>query len=196
VAVLNRPTGPHLVIGARERAAVVCAQLQNAGTDAEAVDHVLVEKLAPVDACALGGWLVRCGGSERVVRGVVALGSPLHLPWLDPGLLDWDLGRPALVAGLLAPGFANLYLVGPAAESFSDGGIRLVVAMVAAQSGLDHPLVDELVLVAPSSHRTVRGRAARRIERRLDRHLRTGDGGWWRAAAGDVDGPLSAARGA
>jgi hypothetical protein len=180
-----------------DQAAIVCDRLAEMGVDGFTLDERLVEQFEPADACAMGGWVLRIAGAgEMEIAGVVALGAPLHLAWLDPGMLDWESGEPALVAGLLAPGLANLYFLGAGTTAFRAGGIALLTAMIQAQTDLEHPLVDELMRIVPASHRTVAGRAARRVERRIERRLRPSGSGSWRRDAGDIDGPLAAARGA
>lgn len=172
-------------------------QLLDYGIPARALDASTVHRLEPADGCAIGGWVVRrAGAAPLACTGVIALDRPGAMSWLDPGLLDWESGEPALVAGLLAPGLAHLYFLGAGTAVFRAGGLALLTAMIRAQETLEHPLVDELMTVLHPSHRGVSGRAARRVERRLERRLQAAENGSWRAAAGDIDGPLAAARGA
>ena len=60
-------------------------------------------RIAPVGPCGLDGW--RSGlPKDGSFAGVVIASPPAELGSLDPALLDWEGGRPALVAGMLAPG--------------------------------------------------------------------------------------------
>jgi hypothetical protein len=162
----------------------------------ESLEPASVTEIVPAGPCGLDGWRVGLPDANRSFAGVVVASPPAELAWLDPALLDWEGGRPALVAGMLAPGLANLYLLGVGTACFRDGGVELLVAMINAQAEFDHPLVDELLHVVAASHRPPAGRAGRRLERRLQRRLSLGgSAGWW-AAAQDVDGPLAGARSA
>jgi hypothetical protein len=192
MAVLS---GRHLVIGGADLVREICSGLEQAAVPCEAIEPAAVKRITPVGPCGLDGW--RVGSTkDSSFAGVVLASPPTELASLDPALLDWEGGRPALVAGMLAPGLANLYLLGAGTACFRGGGVELLVAMIAAQARFDHPLVDELVHVVGPSHQPPAGRAGRRLERRLQRRLRLdGSAGWW-AAAKEVDGPLAGARGA
>jgi hypothetical protein len=196
VAVL---TGAHLLLAPPGAATRAASWLEGAGIPWEICDAADVARLEPADACGLEGWWVQWSplGTNRdreLYAGLVLVCPPAQLPWLDPSLLDWEAGRPALVAGVLAPGLANIYVLGAGAEGLRAGGARLLVAMIHAQCGLAHPLVDELVRLVRPSHEPVPGRHSRRVERRLARRL-AGEGAaaWW-ASVRDLDGPLLSAR--
>ncbi|MFL5822189.1 MAG: hypothetical protein ACJ764_01975 [Solirubrobacteraceae bacterium] len=134
------------------------------------------------------------GDRPEIFAGVILVEEPWQTPWLDPGLFDWQAGRPTLVAGMLAPGLANLYVLGMGTACFRAGGTELAVAMIRAQTDRDHPLVDRLMAVARPSHELPEGRRALRLERRLRRRLNR-DGTWW-SAVRELEGPLAAARAA
>jgi hypothetical protein len=186
----------YLVVGGAERRASSVAALEAAGIRSETVVPDEVVRLEPLGACGLEGWSARFRGDRpRTFAGVVLASPTRRLPWLDPGLFDWDAGRAGLVAGVLAPGLANLYVLGLGTSAFRAGGAELLVALIRAQAAVDHPLVDELISVVGTSHEVPVGRAGRRLERRLQRRLRpAGARSWWQAAR-DLDGPLAAARG-
>jgi hypothetical protein len=186
----------YLVIGSAERRRSNVLALEAAGIRSDAVEPDEVVGLAPLGSCGLEGWRTTFrDGRDRGFAGVVLVNPPRRLPWLDPGLFDWEAGRAGLVAGVLAPGLANLYVLGVGTSGFRAGGAELLVALVRAQAGLDHPLVDELIRIVGPSHEVPAGRAGRRLERRLQRRLRApGARSWWQAAR-DLDGPLAAARG-
>ena len=174
-------TNVHLVVGGDVTRAANLGWLEQAGIGCHAADPDDVVRLDPLGVCGMDGWSVRFqSGPRRNFAGVVLIDAAERLPWLDPGLLDWEAGRPRLVAGVLAPGLANLYLV----------------SMIRSQAPLDHPLVDELVRFVAPSHERLTGRAARRLERRVERWLRPSRPArsWWEAAR-DLDGPLTSARG-
>jgi hypothetical protein len=195
MAVLNGGAR-YLVIGAPELVAGICAGLGEAKVPCESVEPESVTRIVPAGPCGLNGWQVGLPDATRSFAGVVVASPPAELSWLDPALLDWEGGRPALVAGMLAPGLANLYLLGAGTACFRGGGVELLVAMINAQAEFEHPIVDELLHVTSPSHRSPAGRAGRRLERRLQRRLRLGgSAGWW-AAAQDADGPLAGARSA
>jgi hypothetical protein len=171
------------------------AALEGAGIACQAIEPSQVLRLEPVGACGLEGWRAELpGGDARDFTGLVLVGAPERLPWLDPGLLDWESGRPGLVAGLLAPGLANLYVVGLGSSGLGSGRAELLVSLIRAQAGLGHPLVDELMRFVAPSHKAPMGRAGRRLERRMQRALRPTGASWWEAAR-DLDGPLTTARG-
>lgn len=186
----------YLVIGGAERRVTSVAALQGAGLACHAIEPELVLRLEPISQWGLEGWNAQLRESDwQRFAGIVLVNPPARLPWLDPGLLDWESGRPGLVAGIMAPGLANLYLLGLGSSSAQTGRGDLLVTLIRAQTGLDHPLVDELVKFMAPSHATPTGRAERRLERRLQRRLdAAGAGSWWEAAR-DLDGPLTAARG-
>ncbi len=195
MAVLNGGER-YLVIGAADLVGEICSGLGQAEIPHEAVEPGSVARIAPAGPCGLDGWRVGLPEATGSFSGVVLASPPVELASLDPALLDWEGGRPALVAGMLAPGLANLYLLGAGTACFREGGVELLVAMIAAQARFDHPLVDELLHVVAPSHRPPAGRAGRRLERRLHRRLYfDGSVGWWTAAK-EVDGPLAGARGA
>jgi hypothetical protein len=186
----------YLVVGDTEGQVANAAALQAAGIGCDPVDPDEVLQLKPIGACGLGGWRAEFRDTRgQDFTGVVLVSPPRQLPWLDPGLFDWESGRAGLVAGVLAPGLANLYVVGVGTSRFRAGGSDLLVALIRGQAGLDHPLVDELMRFVGASHEVPDGRASRRLERRLHRRLRPASvESWWRAAR-DLDGPLTAGRG-
>jgi hypothetical protein len=186
----------YLVVGGAERRGANVAALEAAGIPCDAATPEEVLLLEPLSTCGLDGWRARFRDNrDRHFTGVVLVSPPRRLPWLDPGLFDWESGRAGLVAGVLAPGLANLYVLGLGTAGFRAGGAELLVALIGTQTGLDHPLVDELIRVVGPSHEVPAGRASRRLERRLQRRLRpAGARSWWQAAR-DLDGPLTAARG-
>jgi hypothetical protein len=192
VAVL---TEAHLLVAPPGAATRTASWLEGAGIACEVCEVARVARLEPAGSCGLEGWWVDSRDGRRCgYAGVVLVSPPAQLPWLDPGLLDWEAGRPALVVGVLAPGLANLYVLGADAEGLRVGGSRLVASMIRAQAGLEHPLVDDLMTFARPSYGPAAGRQSRRLERRLQRRL-DGEGAttWW-AAARDLDGPLVGAR--
>jgi len=184
----------HLVVGEAERQVASVVALEAAGISFRSADPGQVMWLEPVSSCGLGGWTARfCEESDERFAAVVLVSPPMHLPWLDPGLLDWEAGHPVLVADMLAPGLANLYIVGlDGSDSLAAGG-ELLIAMIEAQAGLEHPLVDEIMRFVAPSHEPRPARVLRRLERRLQRRAATGASSWWEAAH-EPDGPLTAAR--
>jgi hypothetical protein len=193
----NDGFGIHLIVARADIRAASVSALEAAGIACQAVDPQRVTHLEPLVVGGLEGWRA-CfqDHRERSFSGIVLVSPPPRLPWLNPGLFDWDAGRPRMVGGLLAPGLANLYVVGPEASGFQAGGTKLLVAMIRMQAGLDYPLVDELIRSVAPSHEPPSGRAIHRLERRLQRRLRpSGSGSWWEGAR-ELDGPLTAARGA
>jgi hypothetical protein len=190
-------TDLHLVVEGTEGNLSVAAALDGAGVVCDCAEPEQLVRLEPIGVCALDGWRAQFRNRPaRSFTGIVVVGPPPRLPWLDPGLLDWEAGRPRLVAGVLAPGLANLYIVGLGPAGPRPGRLDLVVSMIRSQAGLDQPLVDELVrFVAPSHHVPV-GPAVRRLERQIRRRLKAGGGAPWWAAVRELDGPLNTSRGA
>jgi hypothetical protein len=87
---------------------------------------------------------------------VWATGFNVRLPFLDPELFTWRNGVPERIAGVLAPGVANLYVFGLLQPRGGAGplitmGAGLLARMVEVQESLDHPLADDLARVAPAS---------------------------------------------
>lgn len=188
----------HLVVGGAPTRVANTDWLDQAGIGFYGAEPDDVLRLDPVGICGMDGWSVRFrSGPRRNFAGVVLIGAAERVPWLDPGLLDWEAGRPRLVAGVLAPGLANLYLVDGGSSARESNRGELLVSLILAQAQLDHPLVDELMRFVTPSHERLAGRAGRRLERRVQRRL--GPPGparsWWEAAR-DLDGPLTSARGA
>jgi hypothetical protein len=185
----------HLVLGATEGTLALVVELRAAKIACEASDAP-VRRLEPIEAYGLGGWRVCWGdGCERTFDGVVLVRPPAQLPWLDLGLFDWDAGHPALVAGLLAPGLANLYVVGLGSSTYRAASAELLAAMIRAQAALEHPLVDDLISVAAPQHHAPAGRAGRLLERRIQRRLRSVASRSRRVAAEDPHRALTGARG-
>jgi hypothetical protein len=194
--VVRKGSVTYLVVGGAQRPETSLGALDAAGIQCDAAQAEEVVRLEPLGNCGLDGWRARFRDShENAFAGVVLVSPPRQLPWLDPALFDWESGRAGLVAGMLAPGLANLYVLGLGTSRFRAGGEELLVALIRTQAGLKHPLVDELLSFVGPSHHALAGRASRRLERRLQRRLRpAGAGPWWQAAR-DLDGPLAATRG-
>lgn len=184
----------HLVVGDAKESATALGELESAGIACATAEPEQVVRIEPLDACALDGWRTEFRDRRADQFQGVVLVAPPSLSWLDPGLLDWESGRPRLVAGLLAPGLANLYIVSPGAGDRRSARLDLLVALIRRQAEVDHPLVDELMRFVAPSHEAPIGRAIRRLERRMERRLRPGGAAWW-AAAHELDGPLNAPRG-
>jgi hypothetical protein len=186
----------YVVVGVAEGRMTSVGALRAAGLACHAVEPEQVLRLEPIAPCGLEGWRAQLRGSDQQrYAGVVLVNPPARLPWLDPGLLDWESGRPGLVAGILAPGLANLYLLGLGSSSVQREGVDLLVTLIRTQTRLNHPLVDELMRFVPPNHETPAGRTGRRLERKLRRRIEAaGTGSWWEAAR-ELDGPLTAARG-
>jgi hypothetical protein len=186
----------HLVVGDATESATAVGELEPVGIACATADPEQMVRIEPLGPCALDGWRAefRNRAAERF-KGIILLASPWQLPWLDPGLLDWESGRPRLVAGLLAPGLANLYVVNLGVGGLRAGGLDLLRSLIRRQAGVDHPLVDELMSFVAPSHEAPVGRAIRRLERRMERWLRPGGAVPWWAAAHELDGPLNAPRG-
>lgn len=194
MAFLGRRRSTHAVIGGPTELAGVCPALRAAGIAHACAQPEQVRHLEPLEPCGLHGWVLHFDdGRVESVGGVILGAQPSQMPWLDPGIFDWESGRPALVAGLLAPGLANLYVLGLGTACFRAGGTELAVAMIRAQAERAHPLVDELMSIARPSYEWPVGRGAHRLERRLHRHLDHGGAAWWWGVR-ELDGPLAAAR--
>jgi cation diffusion facilitator CzcD-associated flavoprotein CzcO len=89
------------------------------------------------------------GASAEFDTIVWATGFNVSLPFLDRDLFPWENGVPARIAGVLAPGIANLYVFGLLQPRGGAGplitmGADLVTRMVGVQRRLDHPLADDL----------------------------------------------------
>jgi cation diffusion facilitator CzcD-associated flavoprotein CzcO len=86
-----------------------------------------------------------------------ATGFHISFPFLDRDRFEWESGIPKRVAGMLAPGIANLYVFGVLQPRGGAGplitrGAELLAEMVRVQERLDHPLADDLArLEAPSA---------------------------------------------
>jgi hypothetical protein len=96
------------------------------------------------------------GSSADYNTIVWATGFNVSFPFLDRGLFEWENGIPKRVAGLLAPGIANLYVFGVLQPRGGAGplitrGAELLAEMARAQERLDHPLADDLAPLDPPS---------------------------------------------
>lgn len=170
--------------------------LDAAGIASHGTEPERLLRLEPIATCGLGGWRAEFRDTHaRSFAGAILVASPTELPWLDRALFDWESGRPGLVAGLLAPGLANLYVVGLGTSGLPIERSHVIVSLIRAQRGLKHPLVDQLMKFIAPSHDAARGRMRRRLNRRMQRALRpVGTSSWWEAAR-DLEGPLNASRG-
>ena len=96
------------------------------------------------------------GRSVRFVDGttlevdtiVWATGFDVAFPFLEHGLFQWN-GRYPKLAGMMPPGYANLYVFGLGQPRGGAGPLvtaaaRLLARMIRAQRDLDHPLADDL----------------------------------------------------
>jgi hypothetical protein len=97
------------------------------------------------------------GSSLQPGTIVWATGFNISFPFLDQACLDYHGGAPRLIASMIPPGTANIYLFGllqprGGAGPLISAGAELVTDLIAAQSRLDHPVGDELRRFnAPSS---------------------------------------------
>jgi hypothetical protein len=78
---------------------------------------------------------------------VFATGFAVRFPFLDESTFEWEGKYPKVVAGMLAPGKANLYVFGLGQPRGGGGplasaGARLLTKMVKTQSVLHRPLAD------------------------------------------------------
>jgi cation diffusion facilitator CzcD-associated flavoprotein CzcO len=96
------------------------------------------------------------GTSAEYDTIVWATGFHVSFPFLDRDLFEWQGGAPVRVAGMLAPGVANLYAYGVLQPRGGAGPLitaaaRLLAEMVRVQEQLDHPLADDLSRLEPPS---------------------------------------------
>jgi cation diffusion facilitator CzcD-associated flavoprotein CzcO len=118
---------------------------------------------ARADIARLDGRTVHFvdGTSAEYDTIVWATGFHVSFPFLDRDLFEWRGGAPVRVAGMLAPGVANLYAYGVLQPRGGAGPLitasaRLLAEMVRAQEELDHPLADDMArLEAPSAEMLV-----------------------------------------
>jgi cation diffusion facilitator CzcD-associated flavoprotein CzcO len=100
------------------------------------------------------------GTRETFDLVVAATGYHVSLPFLDDGIVAFKNGIPQLVAGVLAPGFKNLYVFGTGQPRYGAGpliteGARVLCAMIDAERELAGPLADVFVRLGarpPTSH--------------------------------------------
>lgn len=76
---------------------------------------------------------------------VFATGFKIGIPFLEPGIVEFDDGIPKLVNGVLVPKHRNLYVFGVAQARYGAGplislGSMLLARLIKAQDKLDYPL--------------------------------------------------------
>ncbi|WP_376795712.1 flavin-containing monooxygenase [Thermogemmatispora sp.] len=117
------------------------------------------------------------GSSQEFDTIVWATGFNVSFPFLDQNLFTWEHGYPRLVAHLLVPGLANLYIFGllqprGGAGPLISRGARLLVDLVQCQERLETPIVEQIARWEPPSARYLVGvqetmRSIERLRRRL-----------------------------
>ncbi len=109
---------------------------------------------------------------------VWATGFNVSFPFLDHTLFTWEHGYPRLVAHMLIPGWANLYIFGllqprGGAGPLISRGARLLSELVQCQARLPYPIVKTVARwEPPSAHYLVGVQETMRSIERLRRHLR------------------------
>jgi hypothetical protein len=89
------------------------------------------------------------GTSAEFDTIVYATGFNVAFPFLDRDLFAWEDGKPVRVAGMMAPGIANLYAFGVfqprgGAGPLITAGAELLAEMVELQGHMSEPLADVL----------------------------------------------------
>jgi cation diffusion facilitator CzcD-associated flavoprotein CzcO len=131
------------------------------------------------------------GSSMEADTIVWATGFKVSFPFLEQRWLSWEGDYPRLVAHMLVPGLANLYLFGllqprGGAGPLISRGARLLSELIRCQEQLSYPLVEAVARWEPPSARYPVGvqetmRSIERLRRRLHRlsrqsRARTGAG--------------------
>jgi cation diffusion facilitator CzcD-associated flavoprotein CzcO len=110
---------------------------------------------------------------------VWATGYHVTFPFLPEGMFEWERGYPKMIAGMLPPGQANLYLFGVAQPRGGAGPVvsraaKLLATMIETQARLDHPLADDMArLRAPEARDEWGGFEIRRRLALAERVVRT-----------------------
>jgi hypothetical protein len=89
------------------------------------------------------------GSSVEADTMVLATGFAVRFPFLDESMFEWKGKYPKVVAGMMPPGKANLYVFGlgqprGGAGPLASAGARLLAQMAGAQAALDRPLADTM----------------------------------------------------
>lgn len=125
------------------------------------------------------------GSSDEFDTILWATGFHTDFPFLDRDLFTWEKGQPVLLARVLPPGLANLYLWGNVAPRAGVGrtltrGGRLLAELVLAQQAIDRPLADVAATVVRPRSSMLSGQGELLLligaMRRLLRLLDTADG--------------------